>query len=347
MKRQHLWVAILAGAVGCSAPAFGQDEAAQDAAAPREQPDRSATQAVEMPEAPAMRAVPYMGVAVVPATPESLGGAGLPEGVGLTVMDVAADSPAEAAGLQRMDVLQKLDDQVLINREQLGTLVRMRGADARVTLRVFREGEPRELELTIGTIRRAAAPAGRERLRIAPGEDDGPAKPAVGSERWVTHNGDGAAPGLSDRTTTQSRRLRLEALIDQVRRQPRENAARGGQLTHAIRINDGTHTLDIRTSGGDKQLRVTDAAGKLVFEGPINTADQRQAVPEDVRAKLDRLEQRAQAAGAPMSPPTAPTAGSEASPRADEADTQAGSAAEADKAAATPTETEGTGPAAD
>ena len=65
----------------------------------------------------------------------------LPEGVGLLVEHLVDGSAATTAGLQRYDVLHKLDDQLLINSGQLGVLVRMREPESKVTLSVIRDGE--------------------------------------------------------------------------------------------------------------------------------------------------------------------------------------------------------------
>ena len=58
----------------------------------------------------------------------------LPKGLHLQVESVATGSPAENAGLKLHDILLKFDDQLLVNPEQLKTLVRLRNPGERVTL---------------------------------------------------------------------------------------------------------------------------------------------------------------------------------------------------------------------
>jgi hypothetical protein len=57
---------------------------------------------------------------------------------------------------------------------------------------------------------------------------------------------------------------------------------------------DGEHQLTIETGqGGFRTLTATDQkTGAVLFKGPINTDDERAAVPEPIRAKLERLEQQ-------------------------------------------------------
>jgi len=67
---------------------------------------------------------------------------GLPPGAHLRVDRVAQGSPAENAGLKLYDILLKLDDQLLINPDQLKTLVQMRNPGERISLSVLRQSKP-------------------------------------------------------------------------------------------------------------------------------------------------------------------------------------------------------------
>lgn len=65
----------------------------------------------------------------------------LPAGTGLVVDTVVPDSPAGKAGLQKYDVLTKLDDQLLVNVQQLSVLVRAHKPGDDVKLTLVREGQ--------------------------------------------------------------------------------------------------------------------------------------------------------------------------------------------------------------
>lgn len=94
--------------------------------------------------------VPYLGVAVAPADETLRSQVKLPRGVGLNVMAVVADSPAEKCGIKVHDVLEKLDDQLLCNGEQLAALVRSRDPGSKVTFTLIREGNRKTVEVTLG-----------------------------------------------------------------------------------------------------------------------------------------------------------------------------------------------------
>lgn len=73
----------------------------------------------------------------------------LEPGSGLILRGVVADGPAGKAGLQKNDVLTKLDDQLLLNARQLRTLVRAKHAGDTVRLSYVRRGQPGVAEVTL------------------------------------------------------------------------------------------------------------------------------------------------------------------------------------------------------
>jgi hypothetical protein len=82
----------------------------------------------------------YLGVSASPAPTVIRKQLALPEGMGLVVDIVVPNSPAAEAGLREFDVMQKLDDQLLVNPEQLAVLVRSHKPGEEIKLTVFREG---------------------------------------------------------------------------------------------------------------------------------------------------------------------------------------------------------------
>jgi hypothetical protein len=143
----------------------------------------------------------WLGVAVSPATPVVAHQLKLPEGVGLIVDEVMPESPAAKAGLKQYDVLHKLDDQLLVNAEQLETLVRMHKSGDPVTLNVFHAGESTDLKVTLqegGPPRMMPFGGGR---RVRPRPDDGAAPPDA-PER--------AEPPAPPRAPEPPRRPRIE-----------------------------------------------------------------------------------------------------------------------------------------
>lgn len=94
--------------------------------------------------------VPYLGVNAS-ETPEILSKhLPVPAGIGLVIQEIIKDSPAEKAGLQKDDVLLRLDDQLLANPPQLRTLTRAKKPGDKVRLSLLRNGKETALEVVIG-----------------------------------------------------------------------------------------------------------------------------------------------------------------------------------------------------
>jgi DNA-binding MarR family transcriptional regulator len=98
---------------------------------------------------PGERAAPRLGVAVATAAiaKRMRRAVGLPDAPGVLVMRVRRDSPAEAGGLARGDLVTGAAGEPV---RSIGDLERaVRAADASLELKVLRGAEPRELEIPL------------------------------------------------------------------------------------------------------------------------------------------------------------------------------------------------------
>ena len=75
---------------------------------------------------------------------------GFPEGFYLVLQKVVPGSPAEKAGLQKHDILQKVGDQKLINAEQLSGLIRSHKPGDKVEVTYFRGGKQQSVAVELG-----------------------------------------------------------------------------------------------------------------------------------------------------------------------------------------------------
>ena len=91
----------------------------------------------------------YIGVATSLASSLLREQLSLPKGVGIVIDDVDPNSPASHAGLELHDVIQKMDDQWVINVQQFSVLVRMKKPGDMVRLGVIRRGEPIDVKVTL------------------------------------------------------------------------------------------------------------------------------------------------------------------------------------------------------
>jgi hypothetical protein len=84
----------------------------------------------------------------------------LPLGVGFVVRRVDADSPSEKAGIKPNDLIWKLGEQWIVNRDQLFTLLRLHKEGDEVKLGIYRSGKAMEIPVVLGRLPEAPIPMG-------------------------------------------------------------------------------------------------------------------------------------------------------------------------------------------
>jgi hypothetical protein len=238
-------------------------------------PARSHLQPVsEMARSPATGA--GLGVSLSRATTVLRQQLALKRGAGLVVDQVAAGSQAEAAGFLQHDVLVRLDDQLLLLPQQFDALLEAAEPDDPLECTVLRGG--REVAIALG--RKPALP-----VQAFQRPTRRPLRPAESALAIVQP----ATNLVATPAAAVPARLTDETLV-------RRDA------DYAIRLSRGDKTL----------LVVSDPAGSVVFEGPIDDPESRRHVPEVVRgrvAEMERLlEPRPAVIDRPATPPVRPVA---------------------------------------
>jgi hypothetical protein len=234
-----------------------------------------------------METVTFLGVSTTPAGSTLADQLGLPKDAGLVVGEVMSDSPA-AGVLKRNDVLLKLDDQLLIDQRQLQVLVRNHKEGEEVTLTYIRGGKEAtaKVKLAKHDVPKMAM------MSFGPGMPGMPmahaeAMAGVGREEMdrvlslMEHGGPGGPGGPGE----EMREMHIEQ--------------HHGPGMHSVTVNtsnsnmvfsDEQGTLDLTIKDGKKTLVAKNAKGEQLFSGPVNTPEERKALPADVRARLDKLE---------------------------------------------------------
>lgn len=236
--------------------------------------------------------VTFLGVEAVPASGALAAQLRLPEGHGLVVQYVVPDSPAAAAGLARFDVLLKLDDQLLIEPRQLAVLVRGHKDGDAVTLTYLRAGAEAHASVTLGEHTPPddefgwTGEEGGDRLFFQQDFFDGPHMGVSRARsRWIENTPE-ASPAPMPFVTP------LPEMPDVP---PAPGAPRAPRVMifrprANIVFSDESGSLELRVDDGKHVLTAKNPGGAVVFTGPVDTPDQRAAMPEDLRARLEKLE---------------------------------------------------------
>jgi hypothetical protein len=130
----------------------------------------------------------YLGIGTAPLEPALAGHLELDEGVGLTVVHVDDEGPTVEA-LKVNDVLRSLEGQILVNHEQLVTLVQqVYQAGSEVELTFYRRGKEKTAKVTLGELPAELANHPRHpQLRLGPPPQHGQ-PPQYHQFQWPQQN---------------------------------------------------------------------------------------------------------------------------------------------------------------
>lgn len=250
----------------------------------------------------------------------------LAKGFGLVVDYVVPESPAAAAGVQQNDILKMLNDQVLTEPEQLSKLVRSYSEGTNITLTVLRKGQ--EQKITVKLVKKEVpqrSEFGPGRHWHSMGDYDfgdfgmgdlkdqlHDLKERLGNEReGMIHDAVVKAQEEAMRARDQGLRAaeegrRAAAEGKRIAEEARRAAGRikitrsvdsGLQTTNIdvgkaqIVFSDEKGELRIEKIDGKKVLTAKDPQGLLLFSGPVETKEDLDKVPADVRQRYEKLEQ--------------------------------------------------------
>jgi len=294
-------IVIMATAALLSLTAFAQTPPAPPPNPPRPpvppEPPESASE--REPKVP----VTYLGIETseIPSVvSEQLG---LPKGFGLVVDYVVPNGPAAAAGVQQNDILRMLNDQILTEPGQLAKLVRSFAEGTNVTLVLLRKGVEKKVTAKLG---KREMPA---RHGMFPGfekhwdfnHDFGD----FGKEMQEMGREIGDAKREMVRDAVEKARQEVIRARDEARRAARQiqvstttddnGTVRRTRIDLAkaqIVFSDSQGEMRIDSVDGKRILTAKDPQGRLLFSGPIETKEDLDKMPADVRKRFDKLEEK-------------------------------------------------------
>jgi serine protease Do len=240
---------------------------------------------------------------------------GLAKGFGLVVDYVVPDGPAAAAGVQQNDIVKMLNDQILTDPEQLSKLIRSFSDGTNVTLTVLRKGQEQKIPVKLARKdmpQRAEFGRGRHRGNSDFHFDMGDfgmnglqeqmrdMKEQIGEQqREMIRDTVVKAREEAARAREQAMHVRDEALRSAGRIHVTKGDADGGVKTTNIDIgkaqivfSDDKGELRLEKIDGKKVLTAKNPQGLLLFSGPVETKEDLDKVPVEVRQRYENLEQK-------------------------------------------------------
>src|ERR1051325_6587321 len=233
---------------------------------------------------------------------------GLAKGFGLVVDYVEPKSPAATAGVQQNDILKMLNDQILVGPSQLRKRLQTFPEGTEVTLTVLRKGQEQKLTAKLAkkevSQRSGAFPGGNhdwhwdfdatgdlnEQMKEQMQNLKEQLKEQLGDQRGIIRDAVEQAHEAARRARDDARRATDELRI--FFEDNGEVKASKIDLGKAqIVFSDDKGELKLANVDGKKLLTVKDPQGKLLNSGPVDTKEDLEKMPADVRERYNRLEQ--------------------------------------------------------
>lgn len=270
----------------------------------------------------------WLGVAFEEAPEVLVSQLGLDPGVGLVVTYVTTDSPAAKAGLQKNDVLAEFGDQSLVHPAQLRKLVALRKEGDTVKLGFYRGGKKQTVSVTLAKApvglkrlyddRSWTSELGdlQQQIREMPvgntvREQMKALKEALGNahldakvQQDIRHNMEQARQAYQQAVKNAGNANSAFEPVKKALEELGKAIAQLGNSTVAtmnskvnnhlvqsvdslVKTDDSGTIVIIRTP--KLHLTAHDKTGKLLYDGEIESAEQREKVPGDLWEKVEPL----------------------------------------------------------
>ena len=229
---------------------------------------------------------------------------GLSKGLGLVVEYVMPNSPAATAGIQQNDILKMLNDQILIEPSQLRKLLQTFSDGTDVTLTVLRKGQEQKVNVKLTKKERPqrhSRPPGDKHDWHWDFDDTGDLGEQMQGLKEQLQEQLGEQRGVIRETVMKAHEAARRARED-ARRAAREirilSKDNGGLKATRIDLgkaqivfSDDKGEMKVENVDGKKIVTTKDPQGKLIFSGPVETKEDRDKMPADVRERYEKLQQ--------------------------------------------------------
>jgi hypothetical protein len=235
-----------------------------------------------------MENVTFLGVETEPVTSTLIEQLDLPDKAGLVVRHVVPDSAASTV-LKRHDILLKLDDQILIDQHQLSVLIRNHKEGDEITLIYLRSGKQATAKVKL-----TKHQAPKMSAIVPHGSEDG--LDLVDRNQGYAFDFNGVDRENLDRVLSliDSERGPGDVVF---RKQSGPRPPGPGLFSTSVDRNnsnlvysDEAGSIELTYKDGHKSIVAKDAKGQPQFSGPVDTPEQRKAMPVDVRGRLEKIE---------------------------------------------------------
>jgi serine protease Do len=299
MKPNQQLIPLPILAIALALPAAAIEAPVDDAPPPAAQ-----AQEEEVAEAPkakdeAKAETAYLGV-VTTEVPEMLNDhLGLKAGEGVIVRSVMPDGPADKAGIKVHDVITRVDEKVVASAVDLTGEVTAHKPGDKVRIDVIQKGKTGKLDVELGVRPDQIGginlqPLDNLQLDGMPEDMAGRIRRMIegnvgGLDLQLEENGDiEAPPQIED--AMRDMRQRMEKALGGIQLQA---PGFGGKIQiqqgATFKMMDEQGSVEIKSKDESKEVTVRDKENNITWNGPWDTDQDKAAAPDDVRARIERL----------------------------------------------------------
>ena len=216
---------------------------------------------------------------------------------GVIIRVVDPNSPAAEAGLQERDIITKVDGEIVKTRQDVKTAITARQPGEEAILKIIRQGAELDKKVTLG---------GREELpdvgRIPFAERVIPGVPRDLREGLDVEDMESLQAELMKRVeealgkpqggAVQRRmELNLKDLLNGMSPDGKNFnlGIKGSTMSGSFSLTNEEGSVEMTVKGEEKHAKVTDPEGKVLFDGPYSTDEDKAKVPEELRERIDAV----------------------------------------------------------
>ena len=237
------------------------------------------------------RMVTYLGVGTNQVSDALRQHVDITDGIGLIIEQVAPDSPAQEAGIEQYDILLEMDGQIIVNRDQLTTLVRSKKPGVTVDLKVVREGNQLTIPVKLEERNISQEPRVRRSFRFY--------RPMGGSEedkKWALPFEMEDLEKYINEVQEKAAKVGNKALqyVPDIILE-RENEDGSHQITtyaqghKRMKLSRNGYVATIEVIDDNKHFRIVGKKGEALYEGGEPGEEDLKNLPEEVRSMVQKL----------------------------------------------------------
>ncbi len=246
--------------------------------------------------------LPFIGV-VTESLPEMVADhLNLKHGTGVIVRTVMPKGPAELSGIKINDIILKINETDINDPETLRTEIRNKKIGDKLKLKTIQKGKPADLEVILAE-RPADALADiqnqQQLLEGVPGVQNQLLQNLLelnfGGELGEDGIEEMIVPDLLADEKLQKMLRGLERMNEAPEKAPRDRVIPRPQgnfqmnMQSTVRMMDENGSIELKTTGENKEVTVRDKTNKIVWSGPWDTDQDKAAAPDDIRQRIEKM----------------------------------------------------------